>query len=709
MDSRYRVSLPAISGLLCGALASLGTLALVIWTVAPALTFGDSGELLSAVVTNGIAHAPGYPLWVTVTHAWVSAEPLATPAASANLLSAVWLGAAGLFLFIALRELAGHDVGALLLTWVLCLTPVVWEQAVVTEVYTFDLALLAAGLAAALRVRRGLVEGQRVRWYAALGLGLLLGLSFAHRPFNALLQLGLIFLFIDQPRRLWLTATAVPIFVLGYAATQLVWLLIPLRAGAWPEVAEASAYCWAAPTTWPEFRHMVTAGPYRRYMWGAEPPLWGVLLRGVGRAMAAELSLPVWVLAALGAVRGWRQVGARLAPFVWTAVVSLAFFWNYTAMDQEVFFIPTYLGLVGLAAGGLPAVAALFGGEKGKSRGALAIALSVLLAWIIAEAPRTYREVDRSEECLADIYADRVLQSVPEPNADIIMGERHVVGDHRIFPLYYYRHVYGCDEHRVWLSPEYNDVSFRHLQEWLGASEEQIDASFQRPFLDRDDWIATLALRRGRVCSAGALWYRKADAYLETEGWISKVTEDRVDLAAEDPRRYEALVAEAMAWAQWCLRVGRGDRAIEEMAFAPLLELSDERLLYGDAAEALDLVGWGRQLAPDQEWLIMQEARARCALGQPESAASLLRRERRRVSDLSLWTPMTEELGNALYEAGELDGAIEAYERAMAFRVPPVLEEERLRLADCYRKTGEPDKAEAALKPLYDLGLPRDP
>lgn len=692
---------------ICGALSSLGVLGVVLWTVAPSVTFGDAGELLSAVAQRGIAHAPGYPLWVTVTWWWTQVVLAGYPAASANLLSSVWLGAAGLFTFLSLRELVRHDLTALVLAWVLCLTPVIWDQATTTEVYTLDLALLTASFAAALRLRRVVEDGHAVRWWWALGLGLLLGLSTTHRPFNALLQLGLLPLFLGQPRRLWLRADTVGALALGYLVAQTVWLLLPLRAGAWPDIHEGSAYCWALPKTWDELKFVISAGPYRRYMWGAERPLWGTVLRGDLHRLSAELSLPTWILSLAGVAIGWRTAGTRLVPFVWTGAASLVFFWNYTAMDQEVFFIPVYLGVVGAAAAGLHGLADLAQhADERRSHAVVAVSLAFVVAWLLAETPRVYREVDRGTEWMAAYYADRVLASVSGPPTDIICGDEHVIGDHRIFPLYYQRNVEGNTKHRIWLCPELDNASYRYVQEWLGASTEEVERSFQVPFLERERQLSRLALRSGRVYSAGSRWYQAGGGYVETRGWVSRVTSEPYDLAALDPSRYQDQVTEALSWARWCIAEHSSDRGVREMAMAPLLELADERLLYDDPWGALTLVKRGREIAPDHDQLIIQESRIRRALGQPTQAARMLGLHRRRVWDLSVWVLLNKALGHALYEAGDPRGAAAAFEQALAFRVPPTEKEERLRLAECYRVLGLPRAAEAAVQPLRDLGLP---
>ena len=40
------------------------SLSVYLFTLAPTITFGDSGELATAAYTLGVAHPPGYPLWL---------------------------------------------------------------------------------------------------------------------------------------------------------------------------------------------------------------------------------------------------------------------------------------------------------------------------------------------------------------------------------------------------------------------------------------------------------------------------------------------------------------------------------------------------------------------------------------------------------------------------------------------------------------------
>ena len=64
-------------------------------TLAPGVTYWDSGEFLAAIKTLGIPHPPGTPLFVLIAHAWGLLLPLGEYAVRTNLLSAIFSAAGG--------------------------------------------------------------------------------------------------------------------------------------------------------------------------------------------------------------------------------------------------------------------------------------------------------------------------------------------------------------------------------------------------------------------------------------------------------------------------------------------------------------------------------------------------------------------------------------------------------------------------------------
>src|SRR4051812_24899565 len=97
------------------------TFAVLLMTVAPTIyTLVDSSEYAIGAYTLGIVHAPGYPLYLLLARLFTEL-PIGTIAYRVNLLSAMSLALAGVFLFNFLAELNGKRwlalVGTLLTLW----------------------------------------------------------------------------------------------------------------------------------------------------------------------------------------------------------------------------------------------------------------------------------------------------------------------------------------------------------------------------------------------------------------------------------------------------------------------------------------------------------------------------------------------------------------------------------------------------------------
>lgn len=219
-----------------------GFLALLVYllTLAPDLTwanFGvDGGELITAAVTLGVPHPPGYPTYVLIGHLF-SYLPLATVAYRFNLLSAAASATATAFVVatasqLSLTHLPTYAPGqsqdkdipitAIAAGLTFAFAPLVWSQAVIAEVYGLNLALVAAFLWALL--------SRRPPWLV----GLLLGLSITgHLTSLLLLPLALAL----SSRRHWMLLAA------GAGLGLSPFILVPVLA------RTGSPVVWGEPTT----------------------------------------------------------------------------------------------------------------------------------------------------------------------------------------------------------------------------------------------------------------------------------------------------------------------------------------------------------------------------------------------------------------------------------------------------------------------------
>jgi hypothetical protein len=133
-------------------------------TLAPGLTFWDSGELIAAVHSLGIPHPPGTPLYVMLARSWRELwSPLSTAVATNSfsaLATALAVGAVALLLSRATR-LPWAALGAALCAGAMS---TVWLDANEAEVYAAALLLSMAMLLAAERAGAATARSGSTRW-----------------------------------------------------------------------------------------------------------------------------------------------------------------------------------------------------------------------------------------------------------------------------------------------------------------------------------------------------------------------------------------------------------------------------------------------------------------------------------------------------------------------------------------------------------------
>jgi hypothetical protein len=133
-------------------------LSLYLVTLAPTVTLEDSGELIAAAYTLGVPHSPGYPLFTMVGKVF-SALPVGNVAYRLNLMSAFFSALGAMLLTrtaaLVLDSRAGVTrASQSTLAWSAALAAglwmatsfEVWEQSIITEVYTLNLAVVIAFL-----------------------------------------------------------------------------------------------------------------------------------------------------------------------------------------------------------------------------------------------------------------------------------------------------------------------------------------------------------------------------------------------------------------------------------------------------------------------------------------------------------------------------------------------------------------------------------
>jgi tetratricopeptide (TPR) repeat protein len=328
--------------------------------------FGDSGELIAAAGSLGVAHPTGYPLYVLLGHLALQV-PVGEPALRMNLLSALFgaLACAGAAWMV--QRWTGSLAAALGGALSLAFAPTFWRASTAAEVYTLHLALIGAlwiGCFVA-----GTSSDARARRRALLAAGVALGLGLSHRPTILLaLPAALVLIWSLSPH----VARVRPGGSVGngrpggglapYAVLALVFALaIPLVFyGAMLLRSQMNPVAnWGRPDDLQSLLIHVTARRYQTYALGAagwlRPEAWrdlaGLLWSGFG-----ALTLPLAALGCIVALLGRMGNAARrggIAVLVLVMATTL-FGLSYATEDVEVLFLPLFYGMalaVGLGIG----------------------------------------------------------------------------------------------------------------------------------------------------------------------------------------------------------------------------------------------------------------------------------------------------------------------------------------------------------------------
>lgn len=111
-------------------------------TLAPGLTPEDSGEIATAVYSLGIPHPPGYPLYIIMNKLFTFI-PLKSIIFRTNLFSLFSAILCCIVLIKLIYRISSNFYIALTSALILGLSRTFWAQAIITEVYTFNLFIVS--------------------------------------------------------------------------------------------------------------------------------------------------------------------------------------------------------------------------------------------------------------------------------------------------------------------------------------------------------------------------------------------------------------------------------------------------------------------------------------------------------------------------------------------------------------------------------------
>ncbi len=346
-----------------GPLAGLAALALYAQTLAPGLTWAhqgaDGGDLLAAALTGGVPHPTGYPTYQLLLVAAGKLYP-GEPARAGNWLSAAAAACAvGLLADLAHRVLAdswpqrpGQTAIALAAALSWAASPLLWSQAVITEVYTLHALAVMLVLWLLWRWREVAQSGRPAgHWLAAAGLALGLG-SGNHLSLALLLPAAAAWLWGN--RRLLKHPGQKPAFGVWMAPAATLALGLSVYAYLPLAAMRQAPVNWGDPSTLAGFWWVISGRPYAELFSGTPPSALLVRVAAWGQMALNQLGGGPWGLLIALAGLWWTD---RRQHIWWrtTGLVALAYTIYslvYRTADSYIYLLPVWaMAALWLAAG----------------------------------------------------------------------------------------------------------------------------------------------------------------------------------------------------------------------------------------------------------------------------------------------------------------------------------------------------------------------
>jgi hypothetical protein len=393
--------------LLCAGMVFYVALFLYAWTLAPTVTLVDSGELIVVARFLGVAHPPGFPLWVMLAHL-ASLVPFGSVALRINFSSTLFGALAAAMLTLVVAELMviasylkvseprqrkkvarpgkktapdarnmetgdGVTSNRLLVLapalgsgLLMAFSRTLWGYATVTEVYALNTLIILIIFFLMLRWRRCIIAGggrtgmnanasrneppvthcDSFLYAAALVFGLALGVH--HVTVALTLPALAVIVYRTERLRFFMSKRLVYAAIISIAGLVAVYTYLPLAASRMPIIS------WGNPRSLEETWWHITGRQYQVFFAFTPSNLAGHVLE-FGRMALREFGVP-WVPLTLAlAIAGFVTVFKRDRTTFWllSLMVSadLVYALGYDiAEDKDAYYLPAFIAIA-IAAG----------------------------------------------------------------------------------------------------------------------------------------------------------------------------------------------------------------------------------------------------------------------------------------------------------------------------------------------------------------------
>ena len=468
MNSERAISFSRVEFACAGAVFLIALL-LYSWTLAPTVTLTDSGELIVVAHGLGVAHPPGFPLWVILAHL-ASLVPLGNVAVRINFSSALFAALASAILTLVVAELMittpylptwkkrsaqqkkkaeDSRIGQLLICapalgagLLMAFSRTLWSYATIAEVYTLNTLLILVVLFLMLRWRRCIVAdrrdaGQAITTHdgwlyaAALTFGLALGVH--HVTVGLVLPAVAAIVYRTEGLRFFASRRLVYAALISVGALVAVYAYLPFAASRSPVIN------WGNPRSVQEIWWHITGRQYRVFL-SFTPKMMGAQFFEFCKMASREFGLAWLPLPLVFAFAGIGSAFKRDRTTFWfllfIVIANLAYDLSYQiAEDKDAYYLPVFISIAIAAGFGIRWLIQLAVSKSmSVTRSYLVAATAILLTSVTAFAAN-WPVNNRRDYFIAYDYVENLFSTI-EPNGLLLTQDWQVAS-----PMFYAQEI----------------------------------------------------------------------------------------------------------------------------------------------------------------------------------------------------------------------------------------------------------------------------